>query len=298
MSSTADQIIRLQSGRQLSYAEYGDLTGKPVVFFQGTPSSRLMHPDETITRELGARLIVIDRPGFGLSDFKPKRTLLDWPDDVREVMDQLGVEHFAVIGISGGGPYVAACAHKIPHRILAATLVSSTGPADAPNVTPGMARERRIGYWVALNMPALLRPLIWLTNNPRRNVEKFFARYTAGMCEADRAILQRPAMREQMIRSYAEAARQGVRGFAWEARLAVQPWGFRLQAIPIQVRLWHGDCDTSTPIAMARYLESVIPRCDATYMPGEGHFLLFTHWREILTQLLTGFDASDALRIA
>ena len=73
--------IRLHDGRLLGYAEYGDPTGKPVFLFQGTPSSRLLHPDKDLTRSLGARLIVMDRPGFGLSDFQPGRRLLDWPSD-------------------------------------------------------------------------------------------------------------------------------------------------------------------------------------------------------------------------
>lgn len=54
---------------------------------QGTPRSRLMHPDEGVTRDLGVRLIVADRPGFGLSDPRPGRTLLDWPDDLIALAD-------------------------------------------------------------------------------------------------------------------------------------------------------------------------------------------------------------------
>jgi pimeloyl-ACP methyl ester carboxylesterase len=80
--------------------------GKPVVFFQGTPSSRLFHrPDESIALSLGARIIAIDRSGFGLSDFQPGRMLLDWPHDVVALADALKIDRFAVVGISGGGPF-------------------------------------------------------------------------------------------------------------------------------------------------------------------------------------------------
>jgi pimeloyl-ACP methyl ester carboxylesterase len=65
--------IRLRDGRQLAYLESGDPNGKPIFLIQGTPSSRLMRPAETITRELGARLVMFDRPGFGLSDYQPHR---------------------------------------------------------------------------------------------------------------------------------------------------------------------------------------------------------------------------------
>ena len=84
MTTTGEQIW-LHDGRALGYAEYGDRGGKPVFFFQGTPGSRLLHPDETQLRAFGARLIMLDRPGFGLSDFQSGRRLLDWPGDVGEV---------------------------------------------------------------------------------------------------------------------------------------------------------------------------------------------------------------------
>src|SRR5438132_12266206 len=76
------QTIRLSDGGTLGYAEYGDPSGVPVLFFHGTPSSRLATAPSWSDTSLGVRLIVPDRPGIGLSTYKPKRTLLDWPNDV------------------------------------------------------------------------------------------------------------------------------------------------------------------------------------------------------------------------
>lgn len=283
----ADGTIQLGDGRLLGYAEYGDPAGKPVFLFQGTPSSRLMHPDESITASLGARLLVLDRPGFGLSDFQRDRTLLDWPDDVVEVADRLGIGRFAVIGISGGGPYVAACAYKIAERLSCAAMVSSAGPVDAPGATEGMPRVRQAGSTIARQAPWLLRPLVWLLQNPCRNPDRFFERYTRHNRERDRFLLAQPEFQQMLKASYAESARQGIRGFAHEVQIVSRPWGFRLADIPIEVHLWHGDEDTSTPLAMAQALAGAIPRCSATFLPGEGHFLLFTHWREILAVLVS-----------
>lgn len=278
--------IRLGDGRALGYAEYGDPAGRPVFFFQGTPSSRLVRPDEGITRALGARLIVVDRPGFGLSDFQPGRTLLDWPNDVVQAAERLGIGRFAVVGISGGGPYVAACAFKIPARLTAAALVSSGGPVDAPGATEGMPWVRRAGAAIARQAPWLLHPLIWLLQNPGRDPERFFERYTRHNPEADRLLLAQPEFQRMLKASYAESVRQGTRGFAWEVRLVSRSWGFRLEEISMRVHLWHGEADTSTPLAMAQYLARALPNCQATFLPDEGHFLLFTHWHDILATLL------------
>jgi pimeloyl-ACP methyl ester carboxylesterase len=89
------------------------------------------------------------------------------------------------------------------------------------------------------------------------------------------------------IANYAEAARQGVRGYAHELRILGRPWDFRLEEIAAPVHLWHGEQDANTPVGMALTMAARIPRCRTTFLPGEGHLFLFTRWEEILTALLT-----------
>lgn len=285
--ATRDQTLLLRDGRRLGFAEYGDPAGQPVLYFHGTPSSRLLHPDPEITHSLGARLMILERPGFGLSDFQPCRSLLDWPDDVVEAADQFGFNRFAVVGPSGGGPYVAACAYRIPERLTVAAMVSSGGPVEMPGSTEGMPRVRRAGAAIGRHAPWLLRPLIWLLQNPGRNPRRFFERYTVHNLEPDRALLGRPQFRDMLQSSYAESARQGIRGFAWEVRLVAGPWGFRLEDIPMTVDLWHGDQDTSTPLSIAQFMAGALPSCRTHFLAGEGHFLLFTRWQEVLSTLVS-----------
>lgn len=282
----SDSQIRLGDGRRMGFAQYGDPAGRPLFFFQGTPSSRLLHPDQTITRSLGVRHIQLDRPGFGLSDFQPGRTLLDWPDDVAEVADRLGIERFAVVGVSGGGPYVAACAYRIPQRLTAAAMVGSVAPLDAPGMAASLPTVRRVGAAIGRYAPWLLRPLMWLTQNPQRNPERFFQQYTSHNLVPDRVLLDQPEFRDMLKANYLEATRQGMRGFAWETRIMSRPWGFGLEAISFEIHLWHGEEDTSTPPVMARYMAETIPNCRARFFPREGHFLMFTRWRELLITLL------------
>jgi pimeloyl-ACP methyl ester carboxylesterase len=286
----ASNTIRLRDGRTVGYAEWGDPQGAPVIYFQGTPSCRLNHPDESIARALGARLITIDRPGFGRSDAASERKLLDWPDDVAQIADALGLERFALVGISGGGPYVAACAYKIPERLSNAAIVGGAGPMESPRATEGMARERVWGARIVRHAPWLLAALIWLFRHPGRNPQRFFERFTRELADCDRAIIEQPAMRRMLTESYAESARQGIRGFLVELRVLSEPWGFRLEEIPMEIHIWHGEEDTSTPVSMAHYMAAAIPRSRLKVFPGEGHFLLFDHWEEILKLLLSTSD--------
>jgi pimeloyl-ACP methyl ester carboxylesterase len=232
-----------------------------------------------------ARLVVPERPGFGRSDFQPGRRLLDWADDVRELADHLGLERFSVVGISGGGPHALACGARLAARIHRLGVVSGIGPLEAAGATQGMAAQRRQGALVARRAPWLLRPIFWAFRNPARDPERFVARFTEGFSAADRALLADPAMLAMRARSYAEAARQGVRGFACEVALLARPWGFPLSEVACEVRLWHGEEDASTPLAMARHVAASLPRCALRSFPGEGHFVAARHWPEIVGTL-------------
>jgi len=121
---TIDTTIELRDGRALAYAEYGVSSGSVLLYFHGGADSRLEAKFLSMPAErAGIRLIGIDRPGMGRSTFKAGRRVVDWPDDVVELADALRIERFAVVGISGGGPYALACAYKIPDRLIACGIV-------------------------------------------------------------------------------------------------------------------------------------------------------------------------------
>jgi len=286
-STKINQTMQLSDGRQLGFAEYGLPDGKPVFFFQGGPSTRLFHhPDEGIALAHGARIITIDRPGYGLSSFQPGRTFLNWPDDVDELADALGIKTFAVAGISAGGPYVAVCAYKIPDRISNAMIISGVGPTDVETDTQKLYRKRQIAITIARKAPWLLRPLIWLFQNPQRGPEQYFQRTYEESSAPDQAILSQPEIKAMLIPNWKEGVRQGVRGFTHDGIIFSRPWGFALEEIRIPVTIWHGDNDASIPLSMAEHLAQAIPNSHLKIIPGEGHFLLFNYWEKILTELL------------
>ncbi len=191
-------------------------------------------------------------------------------------------------GISGGAPHALACGVALADRIRRIGIVSGIGPLEAAGATAGMAAQRKTGAWLARHAPSLLRPILWAFRNPSRNPERFVERFTEGFSAADLGLLADPAVRSLRTRSYAEATRRGVRGFAYEVALLSRPWGFSLSQVVCEVVLWHGEGDASTPIAMARHVEKSLPRCRAHYFPGEGHFVAARHWEEIVRALTSG----------
>ena len=119
-------------GRILAVEQWGDPTGIPVVYLHGTPMSRLArYPDDSLFHELGVRLITYDRPGFGGSTPRPGRRVVDAAADVATIAAALGLDRFAVFGVSGGVPHAMAVAARYPERVTRLGALASLAPRDA-----------------------------------------------------------------------------------------------------------------------------------------------------------------------
>ena len=275
-ASPEGETLSLRDGRRVGYAEYGKPGGEPCFYFHGHPGCRL-EPRLAghVAGEAGLRLVAVDRPGYGLSDFQPRRTILDWPRDVEEVADALGLGRFAVLGSSGGGPYALACAHELPNRVTKAGLISGVGPYDAPGATEGMRWQNRVGFhWSARFAPLARLIMGSIARQVRRSSERTVDAIGKALSAADAEIVRRPDVREALAAELAEAFRQGSRGAASDLVLLGRPWGFALEAIEPVVFLWQGELDTLVPRAMGRHLADRIPNCRATFFPAAGHLLL------------------------
>jgi pimeloyl-ACP methyl ester carboxylesterase len=287
MTDGADRTIELSDGRRLGYAEFGDPGGAPVIYFHGWPGARVegLLGDEAASVS-GVRLIAIDRPGMGLSAFQPGRGFVDWPDDVGEVAATLGLDRFAVLGISGGGPYAAACAWKLADRLTGGGIVSSLAPFDVAGAVASMGRRNRLTFQLVRHL-GLLRRIVMarVARSVSRRPERILERGVAAA--VDKQYLDRPDVRNVLGESLREAFRDGSRGPAWEMGLYTRPWGFRLEEIQAPVHLWHGEQDANAPISMGRHLAASIPECRATFYPGEGHL----HFVDRLPEILAAFSA-------
>lgn len=279
--------VRLKDGRMLGYGVYGAPDGKPVFYFHGHPGSRLDWPGfadvDDSAAELNARIIALDRPGHGLSDFKPGRTILDWPSDVTELADVLQVDRFAVLGCSGGGPYASVCAFKIPERLTTTAIVSGMGPVDAPGAKDGES-------WTYPGKGSLTRRLILMLTamGLQKKPEQFTAKMEESLEGPDKQLsLDKPELLRGIVATFGEALRSGIAGAHHDAGLYTRPWGFELEDISAEVHLWHGEQDPNVLVSVGRYVADAIPNCHATVLENEGHVtLISTHIGDILRTLV------------
>ncbi len=284
----AHESVELSDGRFLSFARFGDPSGKPVFYFHGFPGSRLEpQSNHEAFLKAGIQLLALDRPGIGHSTRKNKRKLLDWPDDVVEIAKILNLEKFSILGVSGGGPYALACARAIPGYLNRVTIACGLGPLDAPNATSGMMLSNRVLFRYGRFFPPVLHLSTFLmvrqlSSKPAKGLEKF----VEGLPEPDRLALSKTDAQDFVAASAVEGVRQGSRPLLEEIGIYSRSWGFKLEDLRVPVSLFQGEVDIDVPASMARYQAGLIPDCEINLYPDDGHFSLLTnHIDEIIASL-------------
>jgi pimeloyl-ACP methyl ester carboxylesterase len=264
------------------HQEHGDPAGTPVVLFHGAPGSRLFAPPPEVPASHGVRLITFDRPGYGASDRREGRALLDTPGDVAALADALGVGRFAVLGVSAGGGHALACAVALGDRVTTVAVASMPGPLDeVPGAWDALDRRQRPAADMAREDPVTAAG--WVVRYMGRWTEDP-ATFLGGGTPDDRELLAQPGAGEMLLADVNEALRPGARGMADDLVALWRPWGFRIADLRAGVRLWHGAQDTRGEPAF-RYLAATLPGCRAQVWADAGHYGVVRHWPEVLAGL-------------
>ena len=223
----------------------------------------------------GLHWVSYDRPGYGGSAPHDGRTVASAAADVAAIADALGIGRFAVLGHSGGGPHALACAALLPERVIAAVSVSAPAPFDADGLdwfagwSPGIAAENRAaaGGRAALEAHwAQAEPRTWAPSSPSRHG-----------CPRRRLVMAGGVT--------GQAMEQGNEGFLEDTLAAVQPWGFRPDAIRVPALIMHGAKDKMVPRAHGEWLAARCPAAQSRIVPDAGHITVLDSAPEALTWL-------------
>lgn len=269
-----------REGHQLCYAQYGDPDGVPVLYFHGWPSSRLQGRQiHKVAAETSIRLIAIDRPGIGQSDFVEGRALRDWPPVVEQLADHLDLTRFGALGVSGGGPYALATARWLPERLTRADILCGAVPlAHFPDRSEMMWPYRTlltIRPRVPWLLPAILKASHHLSQCPAEKPPmSWILQCTA---EADREMILSKGTFQDLTRSFREGLTQGARGVQRDGDIYTEDWQLDFENITRPVGLWHGGDDKNIPFSMVQTYADWIPTVERHYFEGEGHYSVTLH---------------------
>ncbi len=270
----------ISPGRRLAWNEYGDPNGLPVMYYHGWPSSRLQARwAHHLALERGLRIVAMDRPGMGRSTFEAGRKLDSWPELMERFADSLQIGKFGQLGVSGGGPYVLACAARIPARLTGSAVLGGAvplaelrhGPHGLHPLYQMLVPCRKLPPWV---FSALFRiasiasrwqpgwpPLSWLL----RSVA----------AEDRRLLLDFPEVWKVITKSFQEGVcEDDGRGVMADAEIYFQRLTVDLANLRHPIRYWHGGEDRNIPVEMVREFTGKIAGAELVVDEERGHFSL------------------------
>ncbi len=282
--------LKLGDGRRLGYAEYGVEGGDPVVWFHGTPGARhQIAPDvNAVAEERGVRVITVERPGVGESTPHLYDRILDWADDVEQLTEHLEVDRFALAGLSGGGPYVLACAHAFPDRVVAGAVLGGVAPTRGEDAAGGGLVSLATRFSVPLEW--LREPLgyvLWGAINAMMPFkEQAVGLYLRFQPPGDQRAFREPGMKEMFLHDIATGSRRHFHAVIYDVVLFTRDWGFSPRDVQVPIRFWHGDEDHIVPLVHGHHVASLMPDAQVFERPGESHLGTLTALDEVLDVLL------------
>lgn len=273
-------------GRELGWAEFGHPDGDVVLWFHGTPGACLQVPPTLpeVALARGFRVIAVERPGTGRSTDHRYRRIAEFGADIEDVVDALGIDRFAVVGLSGGGPYTLSVAHHMPDRVVTGTLLGGMGPTRGDDAVLSYTRLLR------LFAPPLevLRTPVGSAMSPLLRVARPIAEpaywiYANLLGFADRPILSEPNFRTMFLHDILTA--DNLRAMAHDLALFARHWGFHLADVEPPITVWHGLSDVIVPPSHGHHQAARVRRGELRVRPGAGHFAGFSEVVDVLDRL-------------
>lgn len=219
---------------------------------------------------MGIRSVYIDRWGVGLSSNNPTGKLKDFADDVLELADLLNIEQFAVVGGSGGGPYVYACAAVLPSNRLICSQIHVPVAPNHPSRSLTMP-------WIASVQHLISRHLFWSKMTETKWLKLLKNMGTAN-ADFDTMFTDSKKWVWFFQNSGLDYTRNGIGAAHKEASLLKSPANWNLPSNNHQLEspctVYVGADDKNTPVVCAEWYRQQNSSINVKIYEGEGHFSL------------------------
>jgi pimeloyl-ACP methyl ester carboxylesterase len=283
-------LVTLRDGRVSEVLVHGDQP-RALVWFSGTPGAAV--PDDTFAKhcvDRDLRLVMPLRPGYGQSTPRPGRRIIDFAEDVDQVLQHFGLPEVVCMGGSGGGPNALAMARALPQCRAAGVLVSPA-PRDAEGLDfyDGMALSNQRLWRLADQGEDALRPAL----EEQRAIlfdavsaESFVDSFEDSVAPVDRAAMLDPDG-PPVAAGNRKALEEGIEGWVQDDIAMTTPWGFELAEISKPVTFWTGRLDQFVSWRHTVWMAERVPGAHLHVRGDEGHISLRkNHFPTILDDVL------------
>lgn len=273
------RLIMLPDGRRLAYTEYGERIGYPLFHCHSHGSSRLeaasFHREAKFA---GFRIIAIDRPGIGLSDFHTKTSVATFTQDISFLSEQLRCRRFGLLASGAGTAYALAIANQCPERVSVLLGVSSLFPVFTERGSV-LQRLLRGGAATFLKTSILLRH--WRSAAPQG---RYLQRLLESLCYADRRVFENPKVLELLEKDVREALRQGARGVANDSALQFSSLSLKFEDLNTPCHFWQGSAEGSSGRARAERFIGRLSNAQLHEVVNRGRYFYLRYMEDVFTQ--------------
>jgi pimeloyl-ACP methyl ester carboxylesterase len=286
VSVTESQTLTMPDGRTVGYLDHGPAGGEPVLWCHGGPGSR--HEPAQVAApaaEAGYRRIGVDRPGYGLSTPWPGRSIADWVPDGLAVLDALGVERAALVGVSTGGAYALALAAAAPQRVSGVIACCALTDMSWPEGRRLQESALTTGVWEAPDRAAAIA-IVEDGFGPDGSKLLEPPPDAAPLPPADLALLADPAWLEAMATAMGAMFAQGVVGYVDDRLADGVGWvSFDVSRVRAPTIVLHGSEDSVVNVAQAHHTAAIVPGARLEIVDGLAHLSIVTKVVETLGEL-------------
>ncbi|UPW17182.1 alpha/beta fold hydrolase [Agarivorans sp. TSD2052] len=279
------KYFTLADQRVLCYQEYGDPKGKALVYCHSILGCRLENffDQIDIAKQLGLRLISVDRPGFGGSDYCEGYSFLKWAEDLNALLTHLNLDKVELVGYATGGVYAACCAATIPEKISHLTIISSGDALTFDSDYQATAKLYRMHMKLARDFPSMHRLFTnILDKGLHKDPNKLFKVLARDLEGTDVELFESPQFKDKFGRYLKESKTQGGNAFSDEVRQVMAPWGFNIEDVKLSTQLFHGEQDKHIPLVLAERFVERAANASITVYPDQGHYMIYRQWPNIL----------------
>lgn len=296
---TSEYTMTLSDERVLSWYEYGDAKGRPVLTLENIGSSIPDHSQfDAWYRKQKLRVIVVVRPGYGLSTAKANFQFRDLAADLKALCQHLKLERPVMAAYCCGSAYALCAAAQDNSLFERIGVLGSTVPIENFELDK-LDRLHRMFLQLFRRDPRLFVLIGKLAlRGVQHSPEKYFRYLAKGLSKKDRAHIDDPNILQTIIRQMRLRHFQGARMQIEEYVNLQRPWGVDLGNIRIPTLIWHGEDDAIISAGSARSMAAGIPNAEFRSLPDQGHFLVFDLWQDFITALLALPAASLKLTTA
>jgi pimeloyl-ACP methyl ester carboxylesterase len=234
------QLFQYNYGHSLSFADYGDKNGYPVLVQHGLIASiGDAHLFDHLINS-GVRVICIARPGYGDSSPYAMSNIAEWGDIVSSLVDELKLARFDVMGMSSGAPYSYAIGYRLPEKARNLYIFSGI---------PALYDQDVLAVWpYPVDRNAETHGLQKLAH------DLFFTNMPQDGLISDDII---------------DSMRNDCFGIALDFKLRCNPWGFVLSGLKEQIYMQHSKTDN---LAAAEITANLLPHCHLDIRENGDHF--------------------------